>query len=44
MIIDPWGMVLAQAPDTVSVVTADLDLDRLEEIRRDVPSLANRRL
>jgi deaminated glutathione amidase len=36
--------VLAQAPDTVGVVTADLDLGRLEEIRRELPSLANRRL
>ncbi|AGL15013.1 carbon-nitrogen hydrolase family protein [Actinoplanes sp. N902-109] len=44
MVIDPWGTVLAQAPDTVGVVTAELDLDRLEEIRQTVPSLANRRL
>jgi predicted amidohydrolase len=44
MIIDPWGTVLAQAPDTVGIVTADLDLARLEEIRRELPSLANRRL
>ncbi|WP_306208770.1 carbon-nitrogen hydrolase family protein [Actinoplanes sp. RD1] len=44
MIIDPWGTVVAQAPDTVGVVTADLDLGRVEEIRTTVPSLANRRL
>jgi len=44
MIIDPWGTVLAQAPDSVGIVTADLDLERLEEIRRELPSLANRRL
>ncbi len=44
MIVDPWGTVLAQAPDAVGIVTADLDLDRLEAIRRDLPSLANRRL
>jgi predicted amidohydrolase len=44
MIIDPWGTVLAQAPDTVSVVTADLDFDRLDKIRTELPSLANRRL
>jgi predicted amidohydrolase len=44
MIIDPWGTVLAQAPDTVGIVTADLDLDRLEKIREELPSLANRRL
>ncbi|MDI6105842.1 carbon-nitrogen hydrolase family protein [Actinoplanes sp. NEAU-A12] len=44
MIIDPWGTVIAQAPDTVGVTVADLDLDRLEKIRTEVPSLANRRL
>jgi predicted amidohydrolase len=44
MIIDPWGTVVAQAPDTVGITVADLDLQRLAEIRRDLPSLANRRL
>jgi predicted amidohydrolase len=44
MIIDPWGTVLAQAPDTVGVTIADLDLTRLETIRSELPSLANRRL
>jgi predicted amidohydrolase len=32
MIIDPWGTVIAQAPDTVGVITADLDMDRLETL------------
>ncbi|MCO8271478.1 carbon-nitrogen hydrolase family protein [Actinoplanes sp. TRM 88003] len=44
MIIDPWGTVLAQAPDTVGTVTADLDFERLDKIRTELPSLANRRL
>jgi predicted amidohydrolase len=44
MVVDPWGTVLAQAPDTVGIVTADLDLDRLERLRLELPSLANRRL
>lgn len=44
MVIDPWGTVLAQAPDTVGVSVADLDLDRLEQIRLELPSLSNRRL
>jgi predicted amidohydrolase len=43
MIIDPWGLVLAQAPDREGVIVADLDLDRQEQIRRQLPSLANRR-
>jgi predicted amidohydrolase len=44
MVIDPWGTVVAQAPDTVGIAVADIDLDRVEEIRASVPSLANRRL
>jgi predicted amidohydrolase len=44
MIIDPWGIVLAQAPDIAGIVVADVDLDRLDTIRADLPSLANRRL
>jgi len=43
MIVDPWGLVLAQAPDSETYVTADLDLDRQARIRADLPSLANRR-
>ena len=43
MIVDPWGVVLATAPDAETVVVADLDLDRLESIRTKLPSLANRR-
>jgi deaminated glutathione amidase len=43
MIVDPWGVVLAQAPDTETYVLAELDLERQAEIRRTMPSLANRR-
>jgi predicted amidohydrolase len=43
MIVDPWGIVLAQAPDAETYVVAELDLARLERIRADLPSLANRR-
>ena len=43
MIVDPWGLVLAQAPDKETFVISDLDLDRLAEVRRTLPSLANRR-
>jgi predicted amidohydrolase len=43
MIVDPWGVVLAQAQDAETYITADLDLDRQAEIRRTLPSLANRR-
>jgi predicted amidohydrolase len=41
MIIDPWGTILAQAPDTVSIVHATLDLTRVDAVRRGIPALAN---
>jgi deaminated glutathione amidase len=47
MIVDPWGEVLARAPDAragahETFVAADLDLDRLDEVRERLPSLAGR--
>jgi deaminated glutathione amidase len=42
VIVDPWGIVLAQAPDEEAVIVAELDRARLEDVRRNLPSLANR--
>ncbi len=42
-IVDPWGVVLAQAPDEETVIAAELDRARLEAIRARFPSLASRR-
>jgi len=43
MIVDPWGVVLAQAQDREGHIVADLDLARQLEIRAQLPALANRR-
>jgi predicted amidohydrolase len=42
MIVDPWGIVLAQAPDEETVITAELDRARLRWVREKLPSLKNR--
>ena len=42
LIVDPWGTIVVQAPDEETVVSADLDQARVEEVRRQIPSLANR--
>jgi len=42
LIVDPWGTVLAQAPDTETVISAELDRARLRRIREQLPSLKNR--
>jgi len=43
MIVDPWGTVLAERPDGVGHVVADLDLAGQQEIRSLLPGLAHRR-
>ncbi len=42
LIADPWGIVVAQAPDAETVIAAELDLVHLRDIRAKLPSLANR--
>jgi len=42
LVVDPWGTVLATAPDAETVIVADLDRSLLRKVRRQVPSLANR--
>jgi deaminated glutathione amidase len=41
-IVDPWGVVLAQAPDEDCVISAELDRAHMERIRSSLPALANR--
>jgi deaminated glutathione amidase len=43
MIVDPWGLVLAQAPDLETAILADLDFDVLQRVRRRIPALTHRR-
>ena len=42
-IVDPWGKILAIAPDEECFIAADLDLGAQDEVRDSLPSLANRR-
>jgi predicted amidohydrolase len=42
LIVDPWGTVLATAPDQESVISATVERTWIERVRRQVPSLANR--
>jgi len=43
LIVDPWGVVLATAPDEECFVAADLDFSAQDSVRQSLPSLANRR-
>jgi deaminated glutathione amidase len=42
MVVDPWGTPLATAADGVGIAIAECDLNALDRIRRDLPSLENR--
>ena len=43
MVVDPWGVIVAQAADVESVILADLDFAKLAEIRERLPALRHRR-
>ena len=43
VVIDPWGTVVAQAPDVVGIIRAEIDLERVASIRRQIPVLTNGR-
>jgi nitrilase len=44
MIVDPWGEVLAVRAEGEGAVCADIDTDRIREVRAALPALANRRM
>ena len=44
MIVDPWGVILAQAPDGPGLGLAEIDLERVVEVRGAIPVAAHRRL
>jgi predicted amidohydrolase len=44
LVADPWGLVLARAPDGVGITVAELDLAETERVRRILPALRHRRL
>ena len=44
MIIDPWGDILDRKLKGPGVVIADLDHQRIADIRASLPALAHRKL
>jgi predicted amidohydrolase len=44
MIVDPWGKVLAELADGPDVISAEIDLDYLAKVRRELPALKHRKL
>jgi len=42
MIVDPWGVILADAGDQIGVAIAAIEPSRLDQVRRQMPSLQHR--
>jgi len=43
LVVDPWGTVIACAPDGVGITYARIDPNRVASVRRQIPSLHHRR-
>ncbi|GIW43049.1 MAG: nitrilase [Candidatus Binatia bacterium] len=43
-VVDPWGVVVAMAGNREGLVCAEIDLNYLETVRRQLPALGHRRL
>ncbi|KON89325.1 hydrolase [Sporosarcina globispora] len=43
MIIDPWGEVLAEGSETEEILLAEIDLDKVKEVRSMIPIFADRK-
>ena len=44
ILIDPWGVVIAERDEGPGIVIGDIDAERLEQVRRDLPALQHRSL
>lgn len=43
LIIDPWGEIIAEADEEEAIVTAELDLDLVDQVRQRIPVFEDRR-
>ena len=44
LVVDPWGTVIAQVADGEGLAVAELDFDRQDRLRRELPALDHVRL
>ncbi|MED4015013.1 carbon-nitrogen family hydrolase [Sutcliffiella cohnii] len=43
MIIDPWGEVLAEGLEDEAIVVSDIDLEKVEKVRKQIPIFEDRK-
>lgn len=41
VVVDPWGTIIARAPDAETVITAPIDLEYESRVRRELPCLTH---
>ena len=44
MVVDPWGTILAELADGPGIIAAEIDLDRLAQVRAELPALTHRKI
>jgi nitrilase len=44
VLIDPWGVILAERDEGPGVVVGDIDPERIAQVRHELPALTHRRL
>ncbi len=43
MIVDPWGKIVIEAGEEAQLLTAEIELDRIKEVRNTIPVFEDRR-
>lgn len=42
MIVDPWGTVIARAPEEEGIITANINIDKVDDFRSKIPCFKHR--
>jgi predicted amidohydrolase len=43
MIVDPWGKIVVEAGEAPQLITAEIELDVVDEVRKRIPVFEDRR-
>lgn len=43
MVVDPWGIIISEMGDKAQMRVVDIDLDRIDEVREQLPLMKHRR-
>jgi nitrilase len=42
MLVNPWGQIVSELPESEGIVVGDMDLQLIQEVRRNLPALKHR--